>query len=108
MKASIPNTRGLLRDGMYVTVNLPVGVVDNAVLVKDSSIGTDQLGNYVYTVSDSNTVVYTPIKTGELFEDSLRIVTDGISKDSRYVTSAMLKVRDGMRVNPVTSNAGVK
>ena len=108
LKASIPNTRGLLRDGMYVTVNLPVGVVDNAVLVKDSSIGTDQLGNYVYTVSDSNTVVYTPIKTGELFEDSLRIVTDGISKDSRYVTSAMLKVRDGMRVNPVTSNAGVK
>ena len=109
LKAKIPNTQGNLRDGMYVTVNLPLGMTDNAILVKDASIGTDQLGNYLYTVSDSNTVVYTPVKTGELFNDSLRIVTDGITPESRYVTSAMLKVRDGMRVNPVqyaASDAG--
>ncbi|MCM1021427.1 MAG: efflux RND transporter periplasmic adaptor subunit [Muribaculum sp.] len=101
MKAAIDNKNGELRDGMYATVNLPIGVVDNAILVNDASISTDQLGKYLYTLSDSNTVVYTPIKIGELYNDSLRIVTDGITADSRYVTSALLKVREGMKVKPI-------
>lgn len=101
LKAVIPNADGDLRAGMYATVMLPVGMSDNAIMVKDASIGTDQLGKYLYTVSDSNTVVYTPIKVGEIYQDSLRIVTEGITAGSRYVTSALLKVRDGMKVKPI-------
>ena len=52
-------------------------------------------------VNDSNRIVYTPIETGDIYRDSLRIVTKGIGPESRYVTSAMLKVRDGMEVKPV-------
>ena len=52
-------------------------------------------------VNDSDKVVYTPIEVGGIYDDSLRVVTKGISRDSRYVTSAMLKVRDGMPVKPV-------
>ena len=63
---------------MYATVNLPVKEVSKAILVKDASIGTDQLGKYLFIVNDSNKVVYTPIKVGELFQDSLRIVISGI------------------------------
>ncbi len=63
--------------------------------------GTDQLGKYLYVVNDSNRIVYTPIETGDIYRDSLRIVTKGIGPESRYVTSAMLKVRDGMEVKPV-------
>lgn len=42
-----------------------------------------------------------PIKIGELYDDSLRIVNSGLAPDARYVTSAMMKVRDGMPVKPV-------
>jgi hypothetical protein len=31
----------------------------------------------------------------------MRVVTDGLTPDSRYVTKALLKVRDGMSVKPV-------
>lgn len=101
LKVTVDNPYGELRDGMYVTVNLPYGNEPEAILVKDASIGTDQLGKYLYVVNDSDKVVYTPIETGGLYRDSMRVVTKGITPGSRYVTSAMLKVRDGMPVKPV-------
>lgn len=101
LKVTVDNPYGELRDGMYVTVKFPYDTDPDAILVKDASIGTDQLGKYLYVVNDSDKVVYTPIEVGGIYDDSLRVVTKGISRDSRYVTSAMLKVRDGMSVKPV-------
>ena len=85
---------------MYVKVKLPEGRIDTAVLVKDASIGTDQRGKYLYVVNDSDKVVYTPIEVGDLYADTLRLVNKGIKAGDRYVTKAMLKVRDGMTVSP--------
>ncbi len=99
---ALDNPYGELRPGMYATVNLPYGNEPKAILVKDASIGTDQLGKYLYTVNDSDKIVYTPVETGGLYRDSLRVITKGITPDTRYVTSALLKVRDGMPVKPVT------
>ena len=100
LKAKIDNPYKELREGMYVKVKLPEGRIDNAVLVKNASIGTDQRGKYLYVVNDSDKVVYTPIEVGDLYADTLRIVTKGIKAGDRYVTKAMLKVRDGMTVSP--------
>ncbi|MDE6424445.1 MAG: efflux RND transporter periplasmic adaptor subunit, partial [Muribaculaceae bacterium] len=100
LKGDIDNPYGELKEGMYVTIDLPYGVDPKAVLVKDASIGTDQLGKYVYVVNDSNKVVYTPIKVGELYRDSLRIVESGLSKGDRYVAKALLTVRNGETVTP--------
>ena len=72
-------------------------------IVKDASISTDQLGKYLYTVNDSNKVVYTPVTVGDLYQDTLRIITSGIAPGTRYVTKAMLKVRPGMSINPVVT-----
>ena len=87
---------------MYVTVELPVTDEPHAVLISDAAIGSDQLGSYIYLLNDSDRVVYTTIETGQLVDDSLRIVTKGINPDDRYVTKALLKVRDGMKVEPVS------
>lgn len=101
LRLSIANVDGPLREGMYGKVQLPYAVDPKAMLVRDASISTDQLGKYLWTVNDSNKVVYTPIQVGELYQDTLRIVNSGITPSSRYVTSALLKVRDGMPVKPV-------
>lgn len=100
LQAMIQNPYNELRSGMYVSVDLPVDAEPHAILIKDASIASDQLGKYVYVVNDSNKVVYTPIKTGELVRDTMRIVTSGLTPESRYVTKALLKVRDGMEVKP--------
>ena len=89
---------------MYASIDLPTGALPDAVLVKEASLSTDQLGKYLYVVNDSNKVVVHARKTGASVRDSLRIINQGISPSERYVTKAMLKVRNGMTVNPVTEN----
>lgn len=100
IKGKLSNPDHVLKDGMYVTISLPYGTDSNAILVKDASIGTDQLGKYLYVVNDSNKVVYTPVKVGELVNDTMRIVTSGLAPKDRYVTKALLTVRNGMEINP--------
>ena len=90
-----------LKSGMYASIQLPYEAEPDAIMVKDAAIGTDQLGKYVYVVNDSDKVVYTPIRIGDLVRDSLRIVNSGLTVKDRYVTKALMKVRDGMEVNPV-------
>lgn len=101
LKGVVNNIDNELKDGMYVTVSLPYGEAPHAVLIKDASIGTDQLGKYIYVVNDSNKIVYTPIEAGELYKDSLRVVNKGIRAGDRYVTKALLSVRNGETVNPI-------
>ena len=104
LKGSVTNIDDELKDGMYVTVSLPYGVSPHAVIVKDASIGNDQLGKYIYVVNDSNRVVYTPVETGELLNDSLRIITRGVSAGQKYVSKALLTVRNGEPVRPVVND----
>ncbi|MBD5299606.1 MAG: efflux transporter periplasmic adaptor subunit, partial [Bacteroides sp.] len=100
-KGEVINVNNELRDGMYVTIDLPYGEDPHAMLIRDASIGTDQLGKYVYVVNDSNKVVYTPIKVGATFRDSLRVVESGLKPGDRYVTKALLTVRNGETVKPL-------
>lgn len=100
LECAIQNKYNELKPGMFVQVKLPYANDPDAILVKDASIGSDQLGKYLYVVNDSNRIVYTPIKVGEVYNDSMRVVTSGITAKTRYVTKALLKVRDGMEVKP--------
>ncbi|MDE6309611.1 MAG: efflux RND transporter periplasmic adaptor subunit, partial [Muribaculaceae bacterium] len=101
IRAKVKNPYGELRSGQYVKIMLPYASDPNAILINDASISTDQKGKYVYVVNDDNKVVYTPIEVGELVNDTMRIVTSGLTPQSRYVTKALLKVRDGMVVKPI-------
>lgn len=101
LKGRVTDPQSILRQGMYVKVQLPCGSDPHAILVHDASIGTDQLGKYLYVVNDSDIVKYRHIVTGELYHDTLRLVTKGISPGERYVTDALLSVRQGVKVKPV-------
>lgn len=105
LRVKLKNPDGELKSGMFATVKLPYAVDPKAIIIRDAAIGTDQLGKYVYVVNDSDKVVYTPIQVGDLYQDTLRIVNSGLSATDRYVTKAMLKVRDGMTVDPVQTPA---
>lgn len=100
LKGTVSNHKDELKNGMYVTIQLPYGENPQAMLVKDASVGTDQLGKYLYTVNDSNKVVYTPIEVGDVYRDSLRMVTKGVKPGMKYVTKALLTVRPGEEIKP--------
>lgn len=101
VRAELDNSNLFLKPGSYISVVLPYEKIENGILVKDASIGTDQLGKYLYVVNESNIVQYRSIETGSLVEDTLRLVTKGLRPNERYVTKALLKVRNGMPVTPI-------
>lgn len=103
VRAELDNSNLFLKPGSYISVVLPYEQVDNGILVNDAAIGTDQLGKFLYVLNDSNIVEYRSISTGSLIDDTLRLVTNGLNAKERYVTKALLKVRNGMRVTPVTA-----
>ena len=101
VRANFDNPQGVLKSGLYVSITLPYGEADHAILVKEASIGTDQLGKCLYAVNDSDIVHYRHIEIGQLINDTLRQVLGGLSPQERYVTEALMKVRDGMKIKPI-------
>lgn len=101
VRAHLNNPDHTLKSGLYVTITLPYSEQKDAILVRDASIGTDQLGKFLYLVNDSNIVQYRPVQIGQLISDTLRQITGGLGPHDRYVTTALLKVRDGMPVKPI-------
>lgn len=104
VRAELDNSNGTLKPGSYISVTMPYQEVKDAILVHDASIGTDQLGKYLYVVNDSNRVEYRRIDAGALINDTMRLVEAGLEPGERYVTKALLKVRNGMPVTPVMNN----
>ena len=74
VRANFDNPQGVLKSGLYVSITLPYGEADHAILVKEASIGTDQLGKFLYAVNDSDIVHYRHIEIGQLINDTLRQV----------------------------------
>ena len=101
LRAELDNPDGILKPGLYVSVTLPYATAEKAVLVENASIGTDQLGKFLYVVNDSNVVSSRHIEIGQLVDDGMRIVTSGLSPNERYVTKALMKVRQGMKIQPI-------
>lgn len=104
VRAELANKEGLLKPGSYISVLFPYDEVKSGILVHDASIGTDQLGKYLYVVNDSSRVEYRRIEVGNIVDDTLRLVTEGLAQGEMYVTKALLKVRNGMPVAPVMEN----
>lgn len=100
LRAKVQNPYSELRSGMYCIISLPYEQLDKALLIKDAAISTDQLGKYIFLVNDSDKIVYNPVEVGDLVNDSLRIITKGIKPGQKYVSEALQKVRDGMKVKP--------
>ena len=101
LRAELDNPDGILKPGLYVSITLPYATAEKAVLVDNASIGTDQLGKFLYVVNDSNVVSSRHIEIGQLVDDNMRIVRSGLSPDERYVTKALMKVRQGMKIQPI-------
>lgn len=100
MQATLDNPAGELRSGMYVTLRLPYETLDSALVVQAAALSTDQRGQFLYTVGDSDRIVYSPVEVLDMGVDSLRVV-NGITAKTPYVTKALLKVRPGMQIVPV-------
>ncbi|MEG2339260.1 MAG: efflux RND transporter periplasmic adaptor subunit [Odoribacter sp.] len=103
VRAIVENPHAELLSGMYVKITVPYKEVFNALLIPETSIGTNQGGRYIYTVGSDNKINLQPVKVGILTPNNRREIIHGVTPDSRYVVEALISVRPGMSVKPITA-----
>jgi RND family efflux transporter MFP subunit len=98
-RAKLDNHDRAFTPGLFARVKLMGSNQYNALLINDSSVGTDQTVRYVLVVGADNKVQYRPVKLGPII-DGLRVVTDGLTAGETIVVSGLQRVRPGSPVTP--------
>ena len=99
LRAVFDNKDGRLMPGQFVRVRLGHPKAENAVLVTERAIGTDQDKRFVLVVGADNKVAYRPVTLGASV-DGLRIVSAGLQPGERIVVNGLQRVRPGAVVQP--------
>jgi RND family efflux transporter MFP subunit len=94
------NSDHLLVPNRYVRGRVPLGKpMDNALLIPDGAVATEQDRKLVYAVGPDNKVVAKPVRLGPLSK-GLRLVQSGLTKDDRIIIRGIQRVQPGEPVEP--------
>ncbi|WP_243392519.1 efflux RND transporter periplasmic adaptor subunit [Solitalea longa] len=103
LRATFPNSGGILRSGNTGKIRL-VQTVNEALVVPQESTVEMQDKIFVYLLADSNKVKATPItvsgKSGTTY-----VVTSGIKQGDKVVFTGIGNLQDGMKIVPKPMNA---
>lgn len=99
VRGVLPNADRVLLPGFFVRVRVPYDEQQNALLVPDVALGSDQAGRYVLVVNGENVVEQRKVRTGPL-EGDLRVIETGLKPDDRVVTAGLLRAIPGQKVDP--------
>jgi RND family efflux transporter MFP subunit len=95
----LPNPDRVLLPGYYVRVRVPIDQQQDALLVPDVALGSDQAGRYVLVVNGDNVVEQRKVEVGPV-EGELRVIDSGLKPDDRVVIAGLLRAIPGQKVDP--------
>jgi multidrug efflux pump subunit AcrA (membrane-fusion protein) len=95
----------VLTPGMFGRIRVPGSPTYNALLLPDAAIGTEQIKKFVLVVDAENKAMMKYVTLGQLTEDNLRVIKDGIDANDRVVVNGLMRVRPGQKVNPQEQGA---
>lgn len=99
VRGILPNPDRILLPGFFVRVRVPFDEQQDALMVPDVALGSDQAGRYVLVVNGDNVVEQRKVRTGPLDGD-LRVIETGLKPDDRVVTTGLLRAIPGQKVDP--------
>src|SRR3984885_9603481 len=99
VRGVLPNPDRVLLPGYYVRVRVPFDRQENALLVPDVALGSDQSGRYVLVVNADNIVEQRKVRAGPSQGD-LRVIESGLKADDRVVIAGLLRAIPGEKVDP--------
>ena len=94
-----PGPSPVLLPGLFTRLRMPIGKRQNALLVTERAIGSDQSGRFLLAVNSENMVEKKPIRMGRLV-DGLRVIEEGLQPDDRVVVNGLQRARPGAKVDP--------
>ncbi|MEI6210605.1 MAG: efflux RND transporter periplasmic adaptor subunit [bacterium] len=101
LRGQVPNADLRLWARQFVEIRVFAGAVRNAVLIPEGAVQFGKMGQYLYTVSSSNTADLRIVKTGVRYDDRIQIVT-GVAPQERVVVLGQLMLRPGAPVKDLS------
>jgi RND family efflux transporter MFP subunit len=87
----------VLTPGLYARVRIPMARVNDAVLIADQALGSDQGQKFVYVIDAQDEVQYRRVTVGKA-EFGLRVVESGLKAGERVIVGGLQRVRPGAKV----------
>ncbi|AVT77066.1 MexE family multidrug efflux RND transporter periplasmic adaptor subunit [Rhodopseudomonas palustris] len=100
LRGTLPNKDVALVPGLFVRVRVAVGKLDDALLINDTAVMSNQTGSYVMVVGAGDVVEQRQVTLGPQ-EGQLRVITKGLKADDRVVIGAIQRAIAGNTVAPV-------
>jgi RND family efflux transporter MFP subunit len=98
VRAILSNPEKVLLPGYFVRVRIPEEE-QNALLVPEAALGSDQGGRYVLVVNKDNVVEQRKVAIGPKLGE-LRAIETGLSPEDRVVVAGILRAIPGEKVDP--------
>jgi len=99
VRGVLPNPDRVLLPGFFVRVRVPFDQQENALLVPNVALGSDQAGRYLLVVNSENVIEQRKVQTGPV-EGDLRVIESGLKPDDRVVIAGLLRAIPGQKVDP--------
>lgn len=106
MRATLANKDVELIPGQFVRVRVPIGRIENALLVDDTAVQSNQSGSYVMVVGTDDVVEQRSVTAGPV-EGQLRVITKGLSAGDKVVVGSLQRAVAGKTVDPVAGTMAV-
>lgn len=97
-RARFDNADDSLVPGMFVSVRMGGGTLNNAILVPESAIGNDQSKRFVFVVNRDSKAEYRQVALGAEV-DGARVVTDGVKAGDRVILDGLQRLAPGALVS---------
>jgi multidrug efflux system membrane fusion protein len=97
VRAVLPNPDHRFIPGLFARVKVSAGTAEQAMLIDDKAILTDQDRKYVYVVGPGDVVARRDVKLGRVV-DGIRVITDGLKVGDRVIVRGIQKVFPGSRI----------
>lgn len=98
VRGEFKNSSTSLLPGLYVTVLMIIGDQKDGLLVLNSAVLSDQLGDYVFVVGDDKKAVRKDIKLGQIY-GPLVAVESGLTETDQVVMNGYITLSPGQSVN---------
>ena len=101
VRAVFDNKDGSLMPGQFAKLRMGQSSKQQALLINERAVGTDQSKRFVMVVDKDNKAEYREVKLGAP-SGGLRIVTEGLKPNERIVVNGLQRVRPGSLLAPTS------
>jgi len=98
VRAVLPNAEGRLLPGFFVRIRVPGKELPGALVVPETALSTDLGGRYLMLVDGEGKAEKRYVELGQLEQDQMRVVLEGLEPGERFITKGLQRARPGMPV----------